>query len=103
MMVANGITGAEGVAIHEDRSGRATRNLRMREAEEIEAFARDEDRVRAVAHHRHLAEAVATATRWQPRVSGAYRAWVAKILIALATRIAPTVRPPRTGSGALAR
>lgn len=67
------MTGAVGFAMHEDRLATAARNLRLREAERGRPPSRD-------------------------KIGAACRATVAQGLLALATRIAPTVARPDTGT-----
>jgi hypothetical protein len=66
-MIDNSMTGAVGFAMHADRLAKATRNLRLMEAE------------------------AATQRQQVPSVGERYRVVMAKLLIAMATRLAPTV------------
>jgi hypothetical protein len=66
-MIDDGMTGAVGFAIHADRLAQATRNLRLMEAE------------------------AATKRQQVPSVGERYRAVMEKLLIEVATRLAPTV------------
>jgi hypothetical protein len=77
-MFDNSMTGAVGFAMHKDRLAMATENLRLIEAEEGSAPVRQSS-------------------------AKAYRAVVAKLLIALAARIAPAVAAPVSNTHALAR
>lgn len=67
------LTGAVGFAMHEDRLATAARNLRLREAERAQPPSRG-------------------------KIGAAYRATIAQGLMALATRVAPTVARPDTGT-----
>jgi hypothetical protein len=72
------MTGVVGFAMHEDRLATAARNLRLQEAERARPPSRD-------------------------KIGAACRATLARGLTALATRIAPTVARPETGTLARAR
>jgi hypothetical protein len=70
------LTGTVGTLMHEDRLAKATQNLRIMEAE--------------------------AASKRQRRSAGAaYRAAIAKSLVTLAARIAPTVAVPNPSTPAL--
>jgi hypothetical protein len=99
-MFDNSMTGAVGFAMHADRLARATRNLRLQEVEEVMAFARDEDRARAVTRNLRLIEAEQARAGRRAHVRGSVRVLIAQALVALATRIAPSVI---TGMAATAR
>jgi hypothetical protein len=73
MEMLENMAGAVGFAMHEDRLATAARNLRLREAERARPPSRG-------------------------RIGAACRATLAQALLALATRIAPTVARPDTGT-----
>ena len=78
-MFDNSMIGAVGFAMHEDRLATATQNLRLTEAE------------------------AATRRQRVPLVGERYRVAMAKRLIALATRIAPSIAVPNASTPALAQ
>jgi hypothetical protein len=78
-MFDNGMNGAVGFAMHEDRLAIATRNLRLMEAE------------------------AATKRQQVPVVGERRRLVMAKLLIAWATRLAPTVIDSPRSTRALAQ
>jgi hypothetical protein len=72
------MTGTVGFAMHEDRLAKATRNLRVMEAE------------------------AATKRRQVPSVGERYRVVMARLMIAVATRLAPAVIASPRSTRALA-